>query len=61
MCGRFEDVMTDKARDALTRLLGPLPWLTRARSEVRPTDAVQLVRDGDWSWRRPAGGWCRRG
>jgi putative SOS response-associated peptidase YedK len=47
MCGRFEDVLTDKAREALTRVLGPLPWLTRARSEVRPTDAVQLVRDGE--------------
>jgi putative SOS response-associated peptidase YedK len=47
MCGRFEDVLTEKARDALTRVLGPLPWLTWARSEVRPTDAVQLVRDGE--------------
>jgi putative SOS response-associated peptidase YedK len=46
MCGRFEDVLTETARDALTRVLGPLPWLTRDRSEVRPTDAVQLVRPG---------------
>jgi putative SOS response-associated peptidase YedK len=47
MCGRFEDVLTEKARAALTRVLGPLPWLTRGLSEVRPTDAVQLVWPGE--------------
>lgn len=45
MCSRMEDVMTDKARAALIQVLGPLEWLRLKKSgEVRPTDAVGVVR-----------------
>ena len=45
MCSRMEDVLTDRARAALIQVLGPLEWLRLSTSgEVRPTDAVSIVR-----------------
>jgi putative SOS response-associated peptidase YedK len=47
MCSRIEDVFTEKARQALLRVLGPLPWLETGRGDVRPTDQIQVVRPAE--------------
>ena len=47
MCSRIEDVMTEKARQALRQVLGPLPWLGKGREDVRPTDQIQLIRPAE--------------